>query len=106
MAHSIRVEVVFALPDRQRVIALDVDAGTTLYDAVRQSGIAAEFPGLVDLERSPVGVFGKLEKNARSRVLDDGDRVEIYRPLLFSPNARRKARAGRRRGTDKDGKTQ
>lgn len=94
---SIRIEVVFALPDRQCVLPLEVAAGTTLHEAVLQSGIAARFPGMIDPDTMSVGVFGKIEKSPRSRLLADGDRVEIYRPLTVDPKEARRARAARKR---------
>ncbi|MFZ5723807.1 MAG: RnfH family protein [Pseudomonadota bacterium] len=94
----IRVEVVFALPERQVIVALELPAGATLYEAVLRSGLAAQFPGQIDPETTPAGVFGKLEKQPRQRVLADGDRVEIYRPLTIDPKDARRARARRRSG--------
>lgn len=94
---TIRIEVAFALSDRQCVLPLEVAAGTTLYQAALQSGIAARFPGAIDLDALAMGVFGKLEKNPHTRVLADGDRVEIYRPLTVDPKEARRARAAKKR---------
>ena len=88
----IKVEVAYALPDRQLVIPLQVPQGTTLFEAARRSGIADRFDDL-DLENAPMGVFGKAERKPRERVLEDGDRVEIYRPLVADPKEVRKKRA-------------
>ncbi|MEE4249850.1 MAG: RnfH family protein [Alcanivoracaceae bacterium] len=88
----LNVEVVYALPDRQKLISLRVPAGTTMYDAVQQSGITGFFPGL-DIEHSSMGVFSKVEANPKGRVLEQGERVEIYRPLIIDPKDNRKARA-------------
>ncbi|MCH8542652.1 MAG: RnfH family protein [Alcanivorax sp.] len=88
----ITVEVTYALPDKQRLISLRVPVGTTVFDAARQSGIGDEFEGL-DLERATLGIFGKVEPNPRQRALEEGDRVEIYRPLTADPKETRKARA-------------
>jgi putative ubiquitin-RnfH superfamily antitoxin RatB of RatAB toxin-antitoxin module len=93
-ADRLHVEVVYALPEKQRLIALDVPAGTTMLEAARESGIAEYFEGL-DLERAAMGVFGKAEPAPARRVLMDGERVEIYRPLRIDPKAARKARAAR-----------
>lgn len=90
-AEMFEVTVVYALPERQVVKALTVEAGTTVYQAAAQSGLAAEF-GL-DLEQLELGVFGKAEKAPKERVLKAGERVEIYRPLLIDPKEARKARA-------------
>ena len=96
MAESISVEVVYALPDKQRLIALDVAPGTTMLDAARQSGIAGQFEGL-ELEKMPMGIFGKAEPDPARRVLAAGERVEIYRPLQVDPKAAQRARAERSR---------
>lgn len=92
-AGSIRVEVAYALAERQVVVPLEVDAGTTMYEAVVRSRIADQFPGQIDPERIAMGVFAKAEPNPKVRVLADGERVELYRPLLADPNDSRKDRA-------------
>ncbi|BBP85560.1 UPF0125 protein [Pseudomonas sp. Pc102] len=94
MAESIRVEIVCALAERQRLLGLDVASGTTARAAVMASGLAAEFPEL-DLASCPLGIFGKALANPEERVLEEGDRVEVYRPLLADPKEVRKARAAR-----------
>ena len=86
----IRVEVAYARPERQLIMAVDVPAGTTAEEAIRLSGIEEEFPE-IDLVRNRIGVFGKLCKP--SRALLAGDRVEIYRPLTADPKAVRRERA-------------
>ncbi|ASK35227.1 RnfH family protein [Alcanivorax sp. N3-2A] len=90
----IGVEVVYALPDRQRLVALRVPPGTTMVEAARLSALDTVFEGL-DLTSAPMGVFGKLEAEPATRVLRDGERVEIYRPLEVDPKAARRARARR-----------
>jgi putative ubiquitin-RnfH superfamily antitoxin RatB of RatAB toxin-antitoxin module len=92
-ADLIPVEVAYALPERQQIIALNVPLGTTALAAARQSGIAELFGGL-DLEQSPMGIFGKAVE-AASHVLAAGERIEIYRPLLIDPKESRKARAAK-----------
>jgi len=89
---TINVEVAYALPDRQKLIALRVAPGTSMYEAVQQSGIAGFFPEL-DIDRAAMGIFGKVEASPKARSLQDGERVEIYRPLLIDPKDNRKARA-------------
>ena len=88
---TIPVEVAYARPDVQRIVALEVPEGTTLREALERSGIAELFPE-IDLERAPVGIFGTVVKD-RERVLRAGDRVEIYRPLIADPKAQRAERA-------------
>lgn len=90
MNNTIHVEVAYALPNKQQIIALDVPEGTEALVAVQQSGIEEGFPE-IDLENPKLGLFGKSIK--AGQVLEDGDRVEIYRPLIADPKANRKARA-------------
>ena len=87
---SIRVEVVYALPDRQEIIALRVSTGTTVVDAIQQSGVLAKHPE-IDLKKNKLGIFAKLSKP--DTVLRDRDRIEIYRPLIADPKEVRKQRA-------------
>lgn len=90
----IRVEVAYALPERQSLIVLEVEPGCTVYAAAERSGIAREYSGL-DIAQAEFGVFGRLVRDPRREVLRDGDRVEIYRPLLIDPKETRRQRANR-----------
>ena len=92
MEGCIRVEVAYALPERQRIIVLEVPPGTTVFDAAERSGIASMFDG-IDLATAKLGIFGKAVANPRTQVLENGERVEIYRPLRADPKDARKARA-------------
>ena len=86
----ITVEVVYALPDDQRLITLEVPVRTTVREAIRRSGLLDDFPAL-DPAESGVGIFSQpVDLDA---ALSDGDRVEIYRPLQVDPKAQRRARA-------------
>ncbi|MAR89448.1 MAG: RnfH family protein [Pseudomonadota bacterium] len=95
----IQVEVAYALPEKQMIIPLTVKKGTTLYDAVVQSGIADEFEGL-DIDATPMGVFGKAERQPKERVLEDGERAELYRPLIADPKEVRKKRAAKKQAEE------
>lgn len=93
----ITVEVAYALPDRQNIIELQVEPGTTAKQAVEQSGIAGEFPE-IDINKDPMGVFAQVLGTkglppADQYRLEPGDRVEIYRPLIADPKEVRKQRA-------------
>lgn len=103
MAESerIRVEVAYARPDRQLILSLDVEEGATLIDAVRDSGILDEFPE-IDPEHAKMGVFGKSAP--RDQALREGDRVEIYRPLVADPKEVRRQRARQGRTMRRNGK--
>ena len=89
-AELISVEVAYARPDEQVILQLDVVPGTTLLQAVEESGILERFPE-IDSGTLKAGVFGKLKKP--DQVLREGDRVEIYRPLIADPKQVRKERA-------------
>ena len=92
MAETIKVEVAYALPHQQALIALDVPSGTTMFQAAEMSRIVDRFPE-IDLENADMGVFGKVERSPRERELQAGERVEIYRPLIADPKEVRKKRA-------------
>jgi putative ubiquitin-RnfH superfamily antitoxin RatB of RatAB toxin-antitoxin module len=92
---TIRVEVVYATPGRQVLLALDVPEGCTVIEAIGRSAIGEAFPDLV-VDPAALGVFGR--KAPPAQVLKAGDRVEIYRPLLADPKEARRARAERKRG--------
>ncbi len=93
VARRIGVEVAFALPDRQRIVALEVEKGCTVYDAAVRSGIAEFFAGQINLDEMPMGIFSEAVPDPKSRVLRDGERVEIYRPLVADPKEQRRKRA-------------
>ena len=93
---NIQVEVVLAMADRQELVALEVSAGTTLAEAITQSGLPGMFEGF-ELNLENVGVFGR--KASPEQVLQAGDRVEIYRPLIADPKEERRQRALRQAKT-------
>lgn len=89
---AISVEVVYARKDQQTLIALSFSTPITVEQAILQSGMMERCPE-IDLQLNKVGVFGQLVK--LSDPLEDGDRVEIYRPLLQHPMDARRQRATR-----------
>jgi putative ubiquitin-RnfH superfamily antitoxin RatB of RatAB toxin-antitoxin module len=89
---EITVEVAYATPEKQSLLAIQVAEGTTVAEAISQSGIEQEFPRMaVDPKR--IGIFSR--KVPPDHVLIDGDRVEIYRPLIADPKEARRERAAR-----------
>jgi putative ubiquitin-RnfH superfamily antitoxin RatB of RatAB toxin-antitoxin module len=93
----LRVSVVYCAPGVEDLIELDLPAGASVGDAVAASGMLRRHPDLA--ERGPdVGVWGRLCK--LEQPLEEGDRVELYRPLLVDPKQARRVRAEvkRRRG--------
>lgn len=87
---TIRVEVAFARPDKQRIISVSLEEGSTLEAAVIKSGLLEAFPE-IDLESQATGIFGVLRPG--DHILRDGDRVEIYRSLLADPRDARRERS-------------
>lgn len=87
---QISVEVVFAKPGEQVLEQLYLPADVTVETAIRRSGLLERFPE-IDLASNKVGIFGKATTLATT--LADGDRVEIYRPLIADPKEARKKRA-------------
>jgi putative ubiquitin-RnfH superfamily antitoxin RatB of RatAB toxin-antitoxin module len=87
---TMSVEVAYAKPQEQLIISVELVAGSTCRQAIEQSGILEHFPE-IDLEQLKVGIFGKLKP--LDHVLQAGDRVEIYRPLIADPKEVRKKRA-------------
>jgi putative ubiquitin-RnfH superfamily antitoxin RatB of RatAB toxin-antitoxin module len=87
--------VVYAARDEQVVLALEVEAGASLRQAIERSGILLRFPE-IDLDRAPVGIFGRVTQPGTP--VRDGDRIEIYRPLAADPKEARRARSRASRG--------
>lgn len=87
---TIRVEVVCAEPGQATLRRLQVAEGTTVIQAVRASGISSIVPGCV-IDPARLGIHSR--KVAPDHPLRDGDRVEIYRPLLLDPMEARRRRA-------------
>jgi len=84
---TIRVEVAFALPAEQVLISVSLPADATVDDAIAASGIAERFPD-ERLQTLETGIWGRLAE--RQATVRDGDRVEIYRPLLRDPREARR----------------
>ncbi len=90
MVDELRVEVCYGKLDEQRVIALKIPAGTSVLQAIESSNILVQFPE-IQLDKNPVGIFSR--KVSLSQVLRDGDRIEIYRPLLIDPKELRRLKS-------------
>ena len=85
-----RVEVAYARKDAQVLLPINGPLGMTVREAIDRSGVLVRFPE-IDLTINKVGIYGKLSR--LDQRLADGDRVEIYRPLIADPNEQRKKRA-------------
>lgn len=97
----ISIEVVYALPERQRLIELQVEDECTVLAAAQRSGIAQAFDdgesGDIDWSTAVLGIFGKVIEQPAQASLRNGDRIEIYRPLIADPKAARRQRARKKR---------
>ncbi len=92
---SMTVEVAFAAREEQKIFEAVLPVGAKIEEAIRVSGVLEHFSE-IDIANSDVGIFGKAKK--MDTVLRDGDRVEIYRPLIADPKEVRRQLA-------KEGKT-
>ncbi len=89
---DIAVEVVYALPERQCLVALTVRRGATVREAVARSGLPQLHPEIeAACDCGMIGIFSK--RVAPDTVLQPGDRVEIYRPMTADPKEARRQRA-------------
>ena len=86
----INVEIVYAQPQRSIAKPLSLPTGALIADALKLAAEDEEFQG-VDLANAAVGIFGKVVP--RNHALQEGDRIEIYRPLLDEPKLARRKRA-------------
>lgn len=87
---QIKIEIAYALPDHYYLKHFDVEEGTTIQTAILQSGILQQFTE-IDLRENKVGIFSRPAK--LTDILSDGERIEIYRPLLADPKEIRRKRA-------------
>lgn len=87
---EINIEVVFALPDRQFLLNVKLKKGANVKEAIIKSGILS-LRDDINLNKNKVGIYGRFAE--LSDILSNGDRVEIYRPLLVDPKEMRRKRA-------------
>ncbi|KZZ47768.1 RnfH family protein [Thalassolituus sp. HI0120] len=93
-ANMIEIEVAYALPEKQKILKVMVEEGSTIRQAAQQSTIVDEFPDL-NLDEAKYGIFGKASRAPDTDTVRDGDRIEIYRPLLIDPKQARANRAAK-----------
>ena len=92
-----KVGVVYALPSRQSWLTIDVPEGATVKDAIEKSGILHQYPE-IDLETQKVGIFGK--STTLDTVVEEGARIEIYRPITVDPKTVKRRAAPAAGGTE------
>ena len=89
---EIRVEVVYALPERQYLRTVKLEEGSNVEQALLASGLL-ELRKDIDLKKNKLGIYSRPVKLADT--VNDGDRIEIYRPLIADPKELRRIRAER-----------
>jgi putative ubiquitin-RnfH superfamily antitoxin RatB of RatAB toxin-antitoxin module len=89
---ELRIEIVYAQPQRSLVKHLSLPQGAVMADALTLAAADRDFSG-IDLSGSAVGIFGKVVQ--RDQPLQDGDRIEIYRPLAEEPKLARRNRVSK-----------
>jgi putative ubiquitin-RnfH superfamily antitoxin RatB of RatAB toxin-antitoxin module len=99
----IKVEVAYALPTEQKIISLQVEEGTTAYEAVARSKIVDLFPQ-IDINSDSMGIFSRAITDPKVEILREGDRVEIYRPLIADPKEVRAKRAAQKKAENEKAK--
>lgn len=90
MSPKITVEVAYAMPEKQYLQCVKLEEGATVEEAIRASGLL-ELRSDIDLAQNKVGIYSRPVK--LRDVVNDGDRVEIYRPLIADPKELRRQRA-------------
>jgi uncharacterized protein len=98
MAETIQVHVCYAVETREFIRTMQVPPGTTIGQAIEQSGVLEAFPD-INLSTAPVGIYAK--KKTLDTVLRERDRVEIYRPLVADPKDSRRRRAAKKESAPK-----
>jgi len=89
---SLQIEVCYAKPEVQAMVALVVPAGYTARQALERSGLSQRFPE-IDVAQAVIGIRGKRVEH--SHRLEEGDRLEILRPLTADPKETRRRRAAK-----------
>ncbi len=87
---QISIEIIYALETEQKLFNLTIETTTNVEQAIKQSNILQHYPEII-LTINKVGIFNKVCKLTDK--LQDGDRIEIYRPLIADPKETRKKRA-------------
>lgn len=90
VSNNINVQVIYPLPSEQITFTVSVEQGSNAQQAIEASGILVKYPE-IELKKNKLGVYSRLIK--LDTVVEDGERIEIYRPLIADPKEMRKRRA-------------
>jgi uncharacterized protein len=93
MDEQLQIYMCYATDQREFTHPMKVAPGTTIGEAIEQSGVLQAFPD-INLATQPVGIYAK--KKTLDTVLRERDRVEIYRPLVADPKDSRRRRAAKK----------
>jgi len=91
---KINIEVAYATDVQSYLLSVAVPVGSTIAQGIEASGILEQCPA-INLDQNKVGIFSKLK--SPDDLLKEGDRIEIYRPLLIEPMEARRKRAENRK---------
>lgn len=94
MSEYIKVEVAYATPALQKILVVKVPDGTSVFDAACESGMEQFFPE-IDFDSIDMGIFGKVVKKPKDQKIREGERIELYRPLIIDPKQARLNRAAK-----------
>lgn len=92
MNEMINIEVVYGLPNKQVLLSVPVPVGSTIETCIKISGITKHFPDII-VSEAKVGIFSQAATLAT--IIKEGERIEIYRPLIADPKEMRKLRAAK-----------
>lgn len=91
---KLTIEVAYGTAQKQKLYRLQLDEPCTARQAAIAAQVCTDFPE-TQPETAPLGIFGKIVPD--KQLLRDGDRVEIYRPLLADPKEARRKRVAQQK---------
>ncbi len=91
----LNIEVIYATLVSQELIKLKMEAGATIQKCIEKSNVLQSHPE-INLDEMKVGIFSQVKP--LNHEVSDGDRIEIYRPLMADPKAIRRKKAEQAKG--------
>jgi hypothetical protein len=90
----INITVAYALPEKQWVWAMQTPAGSTVLDVLNKCQLLSDFPSM-EISAHKIGIYG--HEVSLEKVEQEGNRVEIYRPLIRDAKTARRLRAQKKK---------
>ncbi|KAE9534730.1 RnfH family protein [Ursidibacter arcticus] len=87
---KIVVEVVYAYPEKYFLKKIELENPISIQNVILQSGVLQKYTE-IDLRENKIGIFSRPAK--LTDLVENGDRIEIYRPLVADPKEIRRKRA-------------